>query len=139
MRVSIVAIFMITHMFVIGNLVLGQQQQHDFTVGCPPINHGDTVNLVEPTPALVSAVIESCKGWQLSKLPALKEFLLGGDAEAYQRVQVKYTMGRRPTMTIYHIGNVYEIIQLEFYHSKAALHQLFKTKGFLLKSNYQQQ
>ena len=133
-RVSIMTI-MITYLLLVMNLVHGQQQHET----CPPRNHGDAIKLVEPSPVQVSAVIESCMGWQLNKLPALKEFLLEGEAEAYQHVQMKYAMGRKPTMTIFHNERIHEIVQLEFYHSKAALHSLFQRKGVLPKSDRQQE
>ena len=122
--ISIMMIIMIPHMFVFMNLVHGQQHNE----ACPPRNHGDAIKFVERAPVLVFALIESCMGWQLSKLPALKEFLLGGDAETYQHVQVKFTIGRKPTMTVYHNGQVHETIQLEFFHSKTTLHKLFSKR-----------
>ncbi len=75
----------------------------------------------------------------MNKLPVLKEFLLEGDAENYENIQIEYRMGLKPTMTIYHDGNMHETISLESFHSKAALHNLFKDKGFVLKSQEDQE
>lgn len=77
----------------------------------------------------------------MNKLPLLKEFLKGGEAECYKNVEIKYVMGKPPTLSIYHSGKFHEKVNLKDYttstssSTKKELHDLFQEKGLELKSN----
>lgn len=78
----------------------------------------------------------------MNKLPLLKEFLKGGEAECYKNVEIKYVMGKPPTLSIYHSGKFHEKVNLKEYSTtstssstKKKLHDLFQEKGLELKSN----
>ena len=68
-------------------------------------------------------------------MPELKQFLWSGDgAESYQNVGVEYIIGRKAVLTIYHYEQVLEEIDLSAYNTQDELHELFRGKGFLRKS-----
>ena len=79
----------------------------------------------------ISALIESCGGWALNKLPQLKSFLKEPDGvDLYKQVEVKFIPGRQAIMTIYKDGIEKEKVTLSDYDDKYLLHALFVEKGF---------
>jgi len=79
----------------------------------------------------VSALIQSCGGWALNKLPELKSFLKEPDGvDLYKKVDVEFIPGRKAVMTIYQDGVENEKITLSDYNDKEKLHALFIEKGF---------
>lgn len=81
----------------------------------------------------LSAVIESCQGWRLNKYPIVKEFLMSGDMESYENVEVTWTRGKPPVMTTYLSGEQHEQIDLLEVGSTEKLHDLMKEKGFVTR------
>lgn len=82
-----------------------------------------------------SAKIVSCSGWALNRLRELKSFLLDGEAEEYQGVEVEYVQGRKATMYIYDSsGEEVEQITLSDYETKEDMHRMMQQKGFPKKS-----
>jgi len=67
-------------------------------------------------------------------MPALKEFLKGGDAESYHNVEIEYKQGKPPLMTLFAGGEVKEEVLLKEYDTNEALHQLFQEKGLQRKT-----
>ena len=65
----------------------------------------------------------------------MKHFLKSGDAESYHDVEVKYIFGSKATLTIYDENGVeIEKVLLSPITTNKELHQLFREKGFQLKS-----
>ena len=84
----------------------------------------------DPLPG-ISALIQSCGGWALNKLPELKSFLKEPDGvDLYKKVEVEFIPGRKAVMTIYQDGAEIEKITLSDYNDKEKLHELFIEKGF---------
>ena len=67
-------------------------------------------------------------------MPALKEFLKGGEAESYRNVEIEFVKGMEPVMTLYVGGEAKEEIRLREYDTKEVLHELFQEKGLQKKS-----
>lgn len=87
-------------------------------------------NAADPLPG-ISALIQSCGGWALNKLPELKSFLKEPDGvDLYKKVDVEFIPGRKAVMTIYQDGKEKEKITLSDYNDKEKLHALFVEKGF---------
>jgi len=62
-------------------------------------------------------------------------FLIGGSAESYQGIKVKYVPGKTAILTIYDDGTEKEKVVLhELRGGRPALHALMKQKGFQKKS-----
>lgn len=83
---------------------------------------------------IITGKIVSCSGWALNKLPELKSFLKGGEAEQYQGVEVEYVHGRKAVLTIFRDGEQLEEVTLSDYRSKTDMHALMVEKGFVKKS-----
>ena len=66
-------------------------------------------------------------------MPVLKDFLKNGHAERYHNVEIRYISGKSPTLTIYRSGEMEETLSLKDFKSKEELHELFQSKGFVLK------
>ncbi|CAB9527276.1 expressed unknown protein [Seminavis robusta] len=66
----------------------------------------------------------------LNRLPIVKKFIKGGEAESYEGITVEYIRGRKPVLTVYEDGVSREEVQLADYDSLEALHALFADKGF---------
>ena len=69
----------------------------------------------------------------MNRFPELKAFLLEGEAERYQGVNVTFVAGRTAVMTIYQDGVEQEQITLHTLETRADMHQMMKQKGFVLK------
>jgi len=89
-----------------------------------------TATAADPLPG-VSALIESCGGWSLNRLPELKSFLKEPDGvDLYKQVEVEFIPGRKAVMTIYQDGVETEKVTLSDYNDEEKLHELFLGKGF---------
>jgi Sep15/SelM redox domain len=66
----------------------------------------------------------------LNRLPVVKQFLKGGEAETYEGITIEWIRGSKPVLTIYEDGKKREEVQLEKYDNLDALHALMKEKGF---------
>lgn len=98
----------------------------------------------------ISGKIQSCMGWALDDLPALKSFLKEGHVESYtNNITVSFISGHHhgSVLAIYHSKQgdknrgkdesdsiPIETIDLSKTKSVDGLHQLFEAKGFLRKS-----
>jgi len=69
----------------------------------------------------------------LNRLPNVKKFLKGGEAEQYEGIKVEWIRGKKPVLTIYEDGVQREEVQLENYDDVDRLHALFAEKGFQKK------
>ena len=79
----------------------------------------------------VSALIQSCGGWALNKLPQLKSFLKEPEGvDLYKQVEVEFIPGKKAILTVYKDGVEQEKITLSDYNDKEKLHALFMEKGF---------
>ena len=70
----------------------------------------------------------------MKRLPQLKSFLKGGEAEQYRGVTVTYVAGRPPIMSIYQDGKLLEEINMRTLKTKAQMHALMQQKGFVKKT-----
>jgi Sep15/SelM redox domain len=70
----------------------------------------------------------------LNRYPELKSFLKDGEAESYAGIKVTYVAGRTAVLTIYQDQQKQEEVVLHELKNKAAMHELFRQKGFVLKS-----
>jgi Sep15/SelM redox domain len=70
----------------------------------------------------------------LNRYPELKSFLKDGEAEQYAGIKVTYVAGRTAVLTIYQNQQKQEEVVLHELKNKAAMHALFRQKGFVLKS-----
>lgn len=68
----------------------------------------------------------------MNRLPIVKKFLKGGEAESYEGVTIEWVRGMKPVLTIIDNGNKEEVA-LSKYDSLEALHALFQEKGFRKK------
>ena len=134
-------------------------------------NINDILNRLQQRPihTNLKAVIESCSGWSLNKLPILRSFIKDGEAECYHDVSVHFIPNMKPVLVLYYeystsddVGNDYnddgesnggdannqknemdrvemERIPLQEYSSKDALHQLFLSLGLTPKSPLEQE
>ena len=80
-----------------------------------------------------SAVVESCGGWRLNKLPEVKAFINGDLVNKFQRTKYKKIPGKSPEMVFYNAaGQELERLSMEGM-TAAELSQLFVDKGIPLK------
>lgn len=70
----------------------------------------------------------------MNRLPELKSFLKGGEAEEYENVKVTFIRGREAIMTIFEDEKEVEQVQLSKLETKADMHALFVEKGFRKKN-----
>jgi hypothetical protein len=70
----------------------------------------------------------------LNRLPELKSFLKSGEAESYKNVEIEYIHGRKATLTIFHDNVQVEKVELSLQKTQQNMHELFVSKGFVLKS-----
>jgi Sep15/SelM redox domain len=75
----------------------------------------------------------------LNRYPELKSFLKDGEAEQYAGIKVTYVAGRTAVLTIYQDKVKQEEVVLHELKNKAAMHELFRQKGFVLKSELAKQ
>lgn len=66
----------------------------------------------------------------LNRLPEVKKFIKGGEAETYEGVTVEYIRGRKPVLTIYEDGVKREEVEMATHTSVESLHSLMEEKGF---------
>jgi Sep15/SelM redox domain len=75
----------------------------------------------------------------LNRYPELKSFLKDGEAERYAGIKVTYVAGRTAVLTIYKDNIKTEEVVLHELANKAAMHALFRQKGFVLNSELEKQ
>jgi hypothetical protein len=65
----------------------------------------------------------------------LKRFLMGGEAESYQNVEIHYVKGMHKTLLrIYYDNAEVDQVELSALATMEEMHQVFVEKGFVLKS-----
>jgi len=70
----------------------------------------------------------------LNRLPALRQFLRGGEAASYEGVSVRYKHGQQAVMTVYdEIGAVVETVKLHEIGTRQGLHTVMVEHGFQLR------
>ena len=69
----------------------------------------------------------------MNRLPVVKQFLKGGEAESYEGISINWVRGTRPVLAIFEDGVKKEEVQLADYDNNDKLHALFKDKGFFKK------
>merc|ERR1712179_529542 len=75
------------------------------------------------------AVIESCSGWRLNKLPEVKNFIYGDFESKFERTVFKKIPGKAPEAIFYDAKNkVVEKLNIEKF-SRSELNQLMIKKG----------
>jgi Sep15/SelM redox domain len=70
----------------------------------------------------------------LNRLPDLKSFLKGGEAESYRGVQIKYVRGQHSTLHVFRDGWPVDSVVLSSLRSKEKMHQIMIEHGFEKKS-----
>lgn len=70
----------------------------------------------------------------MNRLPELKQFLKGGEAEEYENVEVRYIKGRKAILTIYDDDTELEKIILSDYETREEMHKMMVNKGFAKKN-----
>jgi len=76
------------------------------------------------------AVVESCAGWRLNKLPEVKSFIYGDFEAKFERTQFKKIPGKAPEIIFFNQGGKeIERINIEKM-TRDELNQLLATKGY---------
>lgn len=70
----------------------------------------------------------------MNRLPEVKQFLKGGEAEEYENVEVRYIKGRKAILTIYDDEQELEKVTLSDYKTREEMHKMMVGKGFAKKS-----
>jgi len=82
------------------------------------------------------AVVESCAGWRLNKLPEVKNFIHGDLVSKFERTEFKKIPGKAPIIIFYNqAGKEMESLNIEKY-SREDLNKMLVSKGIPRKSGH---
>jgi len=70
----------------------------------------------------------------LNRLPDLKAFLKGGEAELYRGVSIRYVRGKQTTLHVFRDGKEVDSVVLSTLRSKELMHDTMARLGFERKS-----
>jgi hypothetical protein len=68
------------------------------------------------------------------RLPALREFIKGGEAEMYRNVSIRYVRGQQTILRVYRDGREGESVVLSSIRTKEKMHEALRRLGFERKS-----
>jgi len=86
--------------------------------------------------AVESAVIESCAGWRLNKLPEVKRFLQEDFESLYENTKFKKVPGKSPELKFYNQhGEALETLDIAKM-TRSELNKLMVTKGIARRASH---
>lgn len=68
------------------------------------------------------------------RLPALREFIKGGEAELYRNVSIRYVRGQQTILWVYRDGREVDSVVLSSMRTKEKMHEALQRLGFERKS-----